>query len=173
MVGHGHSKRAPGSTRQRQGTRESGERKRPGIESKKALSLVESRRLNEAISQPTTQDFASGVFPCKDGYVTIMGGTIFFPKTAAMLEMPELLEHPVYSNFLEHAKPEVAEEFLEILLPWLLERTKKEVWEAAQTHNMLSSPVYSTEDLLGISDEEYELLEQEKHIGTEPVPEAF
>ena len=97
---------------------------------------------------PTTQGFATGAFPCKDGYVTIMGGSIFFPKLAAMLEMPELLEHPVYANLLEQAKPEVAEEFLEILLPWMLERTKIEVWEAAQAQRMLSSPIYTTEDLL-------------------------
>ncbi|MBW2285627.1 MAG: CoA transferase, partial [Deltaproteobacteria bacterium] len=98
---------------------------------------------------PTTQGFASGVFPCKDGYVNINGGSIFFPKLAAMLDMPELLEHPVYSNLVEQAKPEVAEEFLSILLPWLLERTKAEVWEAAQAQKMLSSPIYTTEDLLG------------------------
>ncbi len=61
---------------------------------------------------PTTQGFATGAFPCKDGYVTIMGGAIWFHKLAAMLDMPELLQHPVYANFLEQAKPEVAEEFL-------------------------------------------------------------
>ena len=77
-----------------------------------------------------------------------MGGSIFFPKLAAMLEMPELLEHPVYSNLLEQAKPEVAEEFLSILLPWMLGHTKIEVWEAAQAQRMLSSPIYTTEDLL-------------------------
>jgi len=67
---------------------------------------------------------------------------------AAMLEMPELLEHPVYADLLEQAKPEVAEEFLSILIPWLLERTKREVWEAAQAQKMLSSPIYTTEDML-------------------------
>jgi crotonobetainyl-CoA:carnitine CoA-transferase CaiB-like acyl-CoA transferase len=97
---------------------------------------------------PTTQGFATGTFPCKDGYVSISGGAIFFPKLAAMLDMPELLQHPVYSDLLEQAKPEVAEEFLAILLPWLLERTKREVWEAAQAQKMLSSPIYTAEDML-------------------------
>jgi crotonobetainyl-CoA:carnitine CoA-transferase CaiB-like acyl-CoA transferase len=97
---------------------------------------------------PTTQGFATGAFPCKDGYVTIMGGAIWFHKLAAMLEMPELLQHPVYANLMEQAKPEVAEEFLTILLPWLLDRTKREVWEAAQAQKMLSSPIYTTEDML-------------------------
>jgi crotonobetainyl-CoA:carnitine CoA-transferase CaiB-like acyl-CoA transferase len=97
---------------------------------------------------PTTQAFATGAFPCKDGYVTIMGGAIWFHKLAAMLEMPELLQHPVYSNLMEQAKPEVAEEFLTILLPWLLKRTKREVWEAAQAQKMLSSPIYTAEDML-------------------------
>jgi len=97
---------------------------------------------------PTTQGFATGAFPCKDGYVTIMGGAIWFHKLAAMLEMPELLQHPVYADLMEQAKPEVAEEFLAILLPWLQERTKREVWEAAQAQAMLSSPIYTTEDML-------------------------
>ena len=100
------------------------------------------------LRQPTEPGFASGTFPCKDGYITVLGGTIFFPKTAAMLGMPELLQHPVYANIFTHADPEVAEQFLETLLPWMLERTKREVWEAAQEQGILSSPVYSTEDLL-------------------------
>jgi len=97
---------------------------------------------------PTTQAFAAGVFPCKDGYVSLLGSSVFFPKMAAMLGMPELLQHPRFGNILEHGNPEVAEEFLAILLPWLQERTKKEIWEAAQAQKMLSSPVYTPEDLL-------------------------
>jgi len=97
---------------------------------------------------PVGWAFASGVFPCKDGYIDIMGGNIFFPKMVQMLGMPELLEHPRFSNFIEQAKPEVAEEFLTILLPWLQERTKREIWEEAQNVQMLSAPIYTPEDLL-------------------------
>lgn len=96
----------------------------------------------------TTPGFATGAFPCKDGYVTIMGGTIFFPKTVVMLDMPELLTHPDYSNMFRQADPEVAEEFLTILLPWLMDRTKLEVWEEAQKAKVISSPINTTEDLL-------------------------
>ncbi|MBN1614739.1 MAG: CoA transferase, partial [Deltaproteobacteria bacterium] len=39
-------------------------------------------------------------------------------------------------------------EFNEILLPWLMERTKVEVWQAAQAVQMLSSPHYTAEDLV-------------------------
>jgi len=97
---------------------------------------------------PTTQGFASGVFPCKDGYVNMIGGAIFFHKMAAMLGMPELLQHPRFPNLIEQANPEVAEEFLTILLPWLQERTKREVWQAAQAVQMLSSAIYTPEDLV-------------------------
>ena len=97
---------------------------------------------------PVTQAFAGGVLPCKDGYVTLLGGSIFFPKMVKMLGMPELLENPRFTSFIEQAKPEVAEEFLAILLPWLQERTKLEVWEAAQAVQMLSSPHYTPEDLV-------------------------
>ena len=97
---------------------------------------------------PVTQAFASGVLPCRDGYVSLLGGSVFFPKMAKMLGMPELLENPRFTSLVEQAKPEVADEFLEILLPWLMERTKREVWEAAQAVQMLSSPHYTVEDLL-------------------------
>ncbi|MFC1824290.1 CaiB/BaiF CoA transferase family protein [Thermodesulfobacteriota bacterium] len=95
-----------------------------------------------------TQAFASGVFPCKDGYVDVRGGYVWFPKMAAMLDMPELLEHPRFSNMAEHGKPEVAEEFLTVLLPWLQERTKQEVWTAAQAQQMLSAAINNSEDLI-------------------------
>jgi len=97
---------------------------------------------------PVTQAFAGGVLPCKDGYVTLLGGSIFFPKMVKMLGMPELLQNPRFTSLVEQAKPEVAEEFFSILLPWLLERTKLEVWEAAQAVQMLSSPHYTPEDLV-------------------------
>lgn len=97
---------------------------------------------------PVTQAFAGGVLPCKDGYVTLLGGSIFFPKMVKMLGMPELLQNPRFTSLIEQAKPEVADEFLEILLPWLMERTKLEIWEAAQAVQMLSSPHYTAEDLL-------------------------
>jgi crotonobetainyl-CoA:carnitine CoA-transferase CaiB-like acyl-CoA transferase len=97
---------------------------------------------------PVTQAFAGGVLPCKDGYVTLLGGSIFFPKMVKMLGMPELLQNPRFTSLVEQAKPEVADEFLEILLPWLLERKKTEVWEAAQAVQMLSSPHYTPEDLV-------------------------
>ena len=97
---------------------------------------------------PVGWAFASGVFPCKDGYVDVLGGQIWFPKTAQMLGMPELMEHPRFPNLIEQARPEVAEEFLTIFLPWLQERTKREVWEAAQAHQILSAPIYTTEELV-------------------------
>jgi crotonobetainyl-CoA:carnitine CoA-transferase CaiB-like acyl-CoA transferase len=100
------------------------------------------------VRRPTTQSFASGVMPCKDGYVTLLGGSVFFPKMAKMLGMPELLQNPRFTSLVEQAKPEVADEFLAILLPWLQERTKVEVWQAAQAVQMLSSPIYTAEDLL-------------------------
>jgi len=55
------------------------------------------------------------------------------------------------------------------------------MWKASKTPNRIRTPPvrlgehneYVYKEILGISDEEYEQLVQEKHIGTEPVPEAF
>jgi len=55
------------------------------------------------------------------------------------------------------------------------------MWKASKTPNQIRTPPvrlgehneYVYKELLGISDDEYKQLEEEKHIGTEPVPEAF
>ncbi|MBW1887209.1 MAG: CoA transferase, partial [Deltaproteobacteria bacterium] len=55
------------------------------------------------------------------------------------------------------------------------------MWKASKTPNAIRTPPvrlgehneYVYKELLGISDEEYEQLEQEGHIGTEPAPGAF
>jgi crotonobetainyl-CoA:carnitine CoA-transferase CaiB-like acyl-CoA transferase len=55
------------------------------------------------------------------------------------------------------------------------------MWKASKTPNKIRTPPvclgehneYVYKDLLGVSDEEYEKLKQEGHVGTDPVPEAF
>ena len=141
-----------------------------GIDRTPTMRIMYQYTGDTNVRLPTTQAFASGAFPCKDGYVTIMGGSIWFPKTAAMLGMPELLEHPRFSNLLEQSKPEVAEEFSTILLPWMLERTKQEVWQEAQKQGMLSSPINTPEDLMKDPHlKERAFWEEIKHTATGPI----
>ncbi|MGC1402677.1 MAG: CoA transferase [Thermodesulfobacteriota bacterium] len=89
-----------------------------------------------------------GIFPCKDGFFDMAGGgVVFFPRVARMLGRPELNKE--YGTNQAQADSQKREEFLtEIFQPWLLERTRQELWEAAQKANILSAPIYNFQDLL-------------------------
>ena len=92
--------------------------------------------------------FASGTFPCKDGYVEIAGGGPLFPRVIKMLEEPKFLQDPKWIAPGAGSDPELKEQFDGFFLSWLMERTKREVWEAGQKARVLCGPLYTTEDLL-------------------------
>ena len=99
-------------------------------------------------SATTSSMYPQGVHPCKDGYVDISGsGVALFPRTAKMLERPELKDK--YGSREAQVDLELREEFYnDIYKPWLMERTRREIWEAAQKANLLSGPIFSSRDLL-------------------------
>ena len=87
--------------------------------------------------------YPSGFYPCADGYINIQGGGPFWPRTVAMLGMPELLEDSPYSPPLGQLDLDRREEFeAEIWLPWVLQRTMLEVLGSARRTK--SSPGPST-----------------------------
>lgn len=94
--------------------------------------------------------YPSGVFPCKDGYFDLSGsGVVFFPRVARMLGRPELSKDSRYGTNDGQNNAQYREEFLsEIFQPWVLGRTRKELWEAAQKANILSGPILNSRDLL-------------------------
>jgi crotonobetainyl-CoA:carnitine CoA-transferase CaiB-like acyl-CoA transferase len=99
-------------------------------------------------SATTSSMYPQGVQPCKDGYIDISGsGVVFFPRTARMLGKPELKDK--YGSREAQVNPELREEFYnDIYRPWLRERTRREIWAAAQKANLLSGPIFSSRDLL-------------------------
>ncbi len=99
------------------------------------------------------QTFSSGVFPCKDGYVEVFGDIAKWSMFAAMLgNPPELMGEEWHrpTVALDPAKKEILDA---ILYPWLMARTKVEVWHEAQKHKVLCGPLYTPEDLM--ADEYY------------------
>lgn len=91
---------------------------------------------------------ATGVRPCKDGYVNIAGGGTRFPKTLQLIGMPELAEDPRFATLMARAQPGRADEFDEYYLPWLMERNMVEIWKASQEVQLLSGPIYTSKDVL-------------------------
>ncbi|SVB23952.1 uncharacterized protein METZ01_LOCUS176806, partial [marine metagenome] len=93
--------------------------------------------------------YPSGLYPCQDGYVLITGGGAFWPRTVAMLDMPELLEDPRFCPPNGQNDLEAKEEFEgTIWLPWVLERTKREIVEACQENEILSGAVNTIDDVV-------------------------
>lgn len=91
--------------------------------------------------------YPSGVYPCADGYFQITGGVLYFPRIVQMLGNPEELRDPRWYTPEAQSDPELAAEFDAIFYPWMLERTKYEIWEAAQQARVLSGPLNTMEDI--------------------------
>ena len=87
------------------------------------------------------------IYPCKDGYVQFMTMPEWWPRVAKMLNAPELLTDPRFKTLDDRLKNQELFE-CEFLLPWLMERTKREVTEEAQKHREAALPVSTAADLL-------------------------
>lgn len=88
-----------------------------------------------------------GVYPARDGYVVFVPGYGGMDSLALLLEKPELMEHPLFTDPL--ARQLRAEEFAQtFILPWLQEQQKEEVFERAQELGMPFGMVQTVSDLL-------------------------
>ena len=94
-----------------------------------------------------TGGYPQGVYPCKDGYVEITGGGNYFPRSVKMLGEPEALKDPKWYAPEAQQDSDLKAEFEEYFYPWVLGRTKHEVWHAAQAAHVISAPLNTIEDL--------------------------
>lgn len=93
-----------------------------------------------------------GLFPTADGYVQIVVTPVWIPRMLATLQSPELNE--VFAQIARDlsllGRPETKEAIDAALYPWLLERTREEVMEAAQANKWpvtaLKTPLEVIED---------------------------
>ena len=92
--------------------------------------------------------FPNAVYPCSDGYLQINGSRMYFPRAVAMLGNPQELTTERWRDPASQGDPEMQEEFeSEHFLPWILERTRAEAWQAAQENRVLSGPINTMADL--------------------------
>jgi crotonobetainyl-CoA:carnitine CoA-transferase CaiB-like acyl-CoA transferase len=93
--------------------------------------------------------FPYGVYPCADGYFSIVSGGANFPRAARMIGHPELIDDPRFNSPEGQVDPAAKETFeLEYFLPWTLERTKLECLEQGQANGVLCGAVNTVEDVL-------------------------
>ena len=90
-----------------------------------------------------------GVYPCADGYVEVTGGIVYFDRVVEMLGRPAMFDDPKWFTPEAQTDLQLREEFYEFFIPWCLERTKYEIWYAAQEARVLSGPINTMENLAG------------------------
>lgn len=91
--------------------------------------------------------FPSGVYPCADGFFQFTGGGNYFPRVLEMLGYPDELSGDEWLTPEAQADEDMQGLFDAVFYPWLLERTKSEIWEVAQKSRVLSGPLNTMEDL--------------------------
>ena len=89
----------------------------------------------------------AGVYPCADGYVEFSGAAIRIPRLNEMLGRPEWLQDEKWWQPGIGLIPDLVDEFNGLFLPWALERTKREIWEAAREAKVLCGPLFSVDEL--------------------------
>jgi len=92
--------------------------------------------------------FCSGVFPCKDGWFNLYGYADYFPRVCKMLDRPDLLKDPRFTDPLQAFIPENAEAMNAILIEWFMERTKMEIWEQGRKADIMGAPLSTMEDVV-------------------------
>ena len=92
--------------------------------------------------------YPNAVYPTADGYLQINGSRMYWPRAVAMLGNPPELNTERWRDPASQGDPAMQDEFeSEHFLPWLLERTNAEAWQAAQAHHVLSGPINTMADI--------------------------
>ena len=81
----------------------------------------------------------AGVYPCKDGYVHINAQPAWWDRFCRTIDRPDLIEDErLTGNLLDL---DYGEEVDALFYPWLMERTKQEVMEKAQSEGLPISAI--------------------------------
>ena len=90
---------------------------------------------------------AWGPYPCQDGYVGVIAGPDHkWPEMAELMGIAELAEE----RFGDRAgRAENADELDSLMLPWLMQHDRHEIFERAQHRGLAFAYVAAPEDILG------------------------
>jgi CoA:oxalate CoA-transferase len=88
-----------------------------------------------------------GIYPCLDGWVGIIGGPPrAWPQMANVID--ERLADKRFATMHQRTQPLARDEIDAIVLPWLLEHGKVQIYQEGQAHGLAFSYVATPEDLL-------------------------
>ncbi|MDC0067383.1 CoA transferase [Gammaproteobacteria bacterium] len=88
-----------------------------------------------------------GLYQCKDGWISIMGGGPRFKNIREFFGYPEWLEDKKWDDPQTQMDPAAIEEFHSHLTPWLNQHTKREVWEAGRRARFICGPLFTVAEV--------------------------
>lgn len=105
-----------------------------------------SGRVLERPEAPTT-GLAGGIYPCADGHVEVTAsGGAYWDRFVDMLD-DDRLRDPKWKDPAWFSQPDARAEADVIVYPWMLGRTRREIWHAARRARAMVAPVYTHLDL--------------------------
>jgi crotonobetainyl-CoA:carnitine CoA-transferase CaiB-like acyl-CoA transferase len=90
---------------------------------------------------------AGGVYPVADGYVEVTASPGNYWKRFAQMIGDPMLMSPEWNNPMKHIDPAAKEQTDAIVYPWMLSRTREEVWDAARAVHALVAPLFTGKDV--------------------------
>jgi crotonobetainyl-CoA:carnitine CoA-transferase CaiB-like acyl-CoA transferase len=88
-----------------------------------------------------------GVYPVADGYVEVTAGLgSYWQRFIDMID-DERLRGPKWQDPAWMVNPAAKEEAESIVYPWMLSRSRLEVWEAARRSHAMVAPIFTARDL--------------------------
>ncbi|MBM3947245.1 MAG: CoA transferase [SAR202 cluster bacterium] len=90
----------------------------------------------------------SGIWPCADGYffTTVLANR--FTAMARMIGAEHLLTDPKWATPAARSNPERVDEFAEMVIAWMIERTKKQVRAECDKFGVYGGPINTVSDVL-------------------------
>jgi len=89
----------------------------------------------------------SGLYRCKDGWISIMGGGQRFKNIREFFGYPAWLDDKRWDDPLIQMNPAAIQEFNSHLTPWLNAHTKREVWEAGRRARFICGPLFTVDEV--------------------------
>lgn len=116
---------------------------------RRSSAILAYRFSGRVLERPeaATTGLAGGIYPCADGYVevTASGGT-YWDRFVDMLG-DERLRDPKWKDPAWFSQPDARAEADAIVYPWMLERTREQIWREARRARAMVAPVYTHLDL--------------------------
>lgn len=92
---------------------------------------------------------AGGVYPVADGYVEVTATAGNYWRRFVDMIDDDSLRDPKWENPMTVMDPAAKEEADGIVYPWMLSRTRAEVWDEARKARAMVAPIYDGTDLFG------------------------